>query len=92
MRSSLLCDIVARCKCRSELRATQGKGYARILAEAAWKELWVDHKVPVHTFRLGGAVYICMTQIDSKRSCISGSLGLTCWPCAQESMALEEAH
>ncbi|KAK9914890.1 hypothetical protein WJX75_001963 [Coccomyxa subellipsoidea] len=38
----------------SELRATQGKGYARILAEAAWKELWVDHKVPVHTFRLGG--------------------------------------
>lgn len=40
--------------CRSDLKATKGKGLARVMAEAAWRRLYEEQKLPIHTFRLGG--------------------------------------
>ncbi|BDA43131.1 hypothetical protein COCOBI_04-1420 [Coccomyxa sp. Obi] len=50
---------------RSELRASKGKGHARVLAEAAWRQMWEEHRVPVHIFRLGGIYGPGRSAIDA---------------------------
>lgn len=39
---------------RSEVRATSGKGFARLMAEHEWGHLYYNYQMPVHIFRCGG--------------------------------------
>ena len=42
------------CFCRSEVRATSGKGFIRLMAEHEWLHLYYNYHAPVHIFRCGG--------------------------------------
>jgi nucleoside-diphosphate-sugar epimerase len=39
---------------RSEVRATSGKGFVRLMAEHEWLHLFYNYQAPVHIFRCGG--------------------------------------
>jgi len=48
---------------RSELRAVSGTAAARLRAEQDWLQLGRSAGLPVHAFRLGGALERCAVRI-----------------------------
>jgi nucleoside-diphosphate-sugar epimerase len=52
----------------SELRPTGPRGRRRVEAEAAWLELWREHGVPVHLFRLAGIYGPGRSALDAVRA------------------------
>lgn len=52
----------------SELRPTSPRGAARVAAEAAWLDLWREHGVPVHIFRLAGIYGPGRSTLDALRA------------------------
>jgi nucleoside-diphosphate-sugar epimerase len=52
----------------SPLQPTGDRGRRRVAAEAAWLDLWRDHGVPVHVFRLAGIYGPGRNQIAAVRA------------------------
>jgi nucleoside-diphosphate-sugar epimerase len=52
----------------SPLRPTGERGQRRVDAEAAWLDLWRDHGIPVHIFRLAGIYGPGRNQISAVRA------------------------
>ncbi|MFT6579987.1 MAG: hypothetical protein ACJAU6_000412 [Alphaproteobacteria bacterium] len=52
----------------SPLQPTGDRGQRRVDAEAAWLELWRDHEIPVHIFRLAGIYGPGRNQISKVRA------------------------
>jgi nucleoside-diphosphate-sugar epimerase len=52
----------------SELRPTGPRGTARAAAETAWLQLWREHGVPVHIFRLAGIYGPGRSAFDALRA------------------------
>jgi nucleoside-diphosphate-sugar epimerase len=52
----------------SELRPTADRSRRRLIAEEGWLELWRDHDVPVHVFRLAGIYGPGRSAIDALRA------------------------
>jgi nucleoside-diphosphate-sugar epimerase len=53
---------------RAELRPTGERGRRRVAAEAAWLNLWREHGVPVHIFRLAGIYGPRRSPFDALRA------------------------
>ena len=81
----------------AELRATNGKGLARILAEHNWISLGCESGLPVHVFRCGG-IYgprrrcgerVCACACSSNRAegSLLSSSAFTCSPLAVAAVA-----
>ena len=52
----------------SELRPTGERSARRVVAEAAWLNLWQQHGVPVHVFRLAGIYGPSRSAFDALRA------------------------
>ena len=52
----------------SDLRPTSDRSRRRVAAEAAWLDLWRDHGLPVHAFRLAGIYGPGRSTLDAVRA------------------------
>jgi hypothetical protein len=74
----------------SETRADSGRNLARLRAEQAWAALYLEHGLPLHTFRLGGESAMCSSYqtLSSNPSTVQAHVVSTAPIIMQGSMGL----
>jgi hypothetical protein len=74
----------------SETRADSGRNLARLRAEQAWTALYLEHGLPLHTFRLGGESAMCSSYqtLSSNPTTVQAHVSSTAPIVMQGSMGL----